>query len=874
MPVSPAPRAAAVALGLGALALGAALAFRPAPPAPLDDLYALGKPGHDDDPSARIAWEIQRYADPETGRIPEDIRTAEVAYAATLPVAPAARVSDWALRGPLSLGGRTRALAVDVTDDDVVLAGGVSGGMWRSEDGALTWTKTSGPLQLQSVTTLAQDTRPGQTDRWYYGTGEFRANSASDPGATYRGDGLFVSDDGGRSWLPLAATVSGTPGTSDDFDFVWRVATDPTTLSEDVVYAATWRGIFRSADGGSSWSRVLAQGSGASDVAVAGDGTVYATLDQADAYWRSDDGISWTSITPADYPPGQNRTVIAVAPSNPRIVYFVGDHGDGYANPNTVFYAYRDRGRPGSPVPSRMENRSANAQAATGGIQNYIQYCLGAAVHPDDPNVVYLAGVNLYRTDDAFATATVRELGNGHADNHEFSFTSDAAQLYVGSDGGVHRTTSPLGNSPFWADRNAGYTTSQFYDLALDPLPGGERLVGGLQDNGSWLARSADPADWRKLQGGDGAFSAFTADPAQVIVSYQNGEMRRRTYNAAGGETASVNIRPPTSGFQFIHPLDIDPVGLRKFYTFTGNDVWINPDISALGAQNTWAEIPNAVGGTISTVTAAHVPTDRLWVGTSGGSVYRIDDVFADGRTTRKLDPPEFPNGNVVQFATHPTDPDEVVVAFSNYNVDSVWRTTDGGDTWTSISGNLEENADGSGAGPSVRSVGILPTPGGAIYYAATSAGIYSAAGTDGGATVWELEAPDLIGYLVVDDVEVRHQDNVVAVATHGGGMFSTQALPVSAGAAPRVRDLAVVSYPNPSAGRAQVSVQTESAARLRVDVYDALGRRVATLHDGPVAAGGGVTVPLGGEALAPGRYVVRARAGDRVETTAVTIVR
>ena len=861
-------RSLASALTLGALCVGAALAFQTPAPPDLDGLYGFAKPGHDDDPSARLAWEEARYADPATGRVPEDIRSRELAFASTLPVS-SSRLSEWSLRGPLGLGGRTRALALDVTDDDVVLAGGVSGGMWRSTDGALTWTKTTGPLQLQSVTALVQDTRPGRTDRWYYGTGEFRANSASDPGATYRGDGIYTSADGGQSWLPLAGTVSGTPGSSsgDPFDYVWNLALDATNADQDEVYAATWLGIYRSVDGGDTWTAVLPMSSGASDVAVAADGTVYAALEQSDAYWTSPDGETWTSITPDDLPGGQNRTVIATAPSDPAVVYFVGDHGAGYANPRTVFFRY-------DAVAGTMENRSDNAQSATGGIQNYIQYCLGAAVHPLDPDVVYLAGVNLYRTDDAFASATVRTLGNGHADNHAFAFTSDAAELFVGSDGGVHRTTSPLSNGPFWADRNAGYTTSQFYDLALDPLPGGERLVGGLQDNGSWLARSADPADWRKLQGGDGAFSAFTADPAQVIVSYQNGEMRRRTYNAAGGETASVNIRPPTSGFQFIHPLDIDPVGLRKFYTFTGNDVWINPDISALGAQNTWAEIPNAVGGTISTVTAAHVPTDRLWVGTSGGSVYRIDDVFADGRTTRKLDPPEFPNGNVVQFATHPTDPDEVVVAFSNYNVDSVWRTTDGGDTWTSISGNLEENADGSGAGPSVRSVGILPTPGGAIYYAATSAGIYSAAGTDGGATVWELEAPDLIGYLVVDDVEVRHQDNVVAVATHGGGMFSTQALPVSAGAAPRVRDLAVVSYPNPSAGRAQVSVQTESAARLRVDVYDALGRRVATLHDGPVAAGGGVTVPLGGEALAPGRYVVRARAGDRVETTAVTIVR
>ena len=862
-------RSLASALTLGALCVGAALAFQTPAPPDLDGLYGFAKPGHDDDPSARLAWEEARYADPATGRVPEDIRSRELAFASTLPVS-SSRLSEWSLRGPLGLGGRTRALALDVTDDDVVLAGGVSGGMWRSTDGALTWTKTTGPLQLQSVTALVQDTRPGRTDRWYYGTGEFRANSASDPGATYRGDGIYTSADGGQSWLPLAGTVSGTPGSSsgDPFDYVWNLALDATNADQDEVYAATWLGIYRSVDGGDTWTAVLPMSSGASDVAVAADGTVYAALEQSDAYWTSPDGETWTSITPDDLPGGQNRTVIATAPSDPAVVYFVGDHGAGYANPRTVFFRY-------DAVAGTMENRSDNAQSATGGIQNYIQYCLGAAVHPLDPDVVYLAGVNLYRTDDAFASATVRTLGNGHADNHAFAFTSDAAELFVGSDGGVHRTTSPLSNGPFWADRNAGYTTSQFYDLALDPLPGGERLVGGLQDNGSWMARSADADDWRKLQGGDGAFSAFTSNPQQVVVSYQNGVMIRRTYNASGTETASINVSPPTSGFQFIHPFEIDPVGLEKFYTFTGNDLWLNPDISAPSVPNaSWIELSNVTVGNISHVTAAHTPADRLWVGTSSGRLYRMDDVFSDEPAVEQVDPSEFPNGNVVHVATHPTDPDEAVVAFSNYNVVSLWRTTDAGETWTAIAGNLEENPDGTGAGPSVRAAGILPSPDGAIYYAATSAGVYSTAALDGDATAWELEAADLVGYLVVDDLEIRPEDNVVAIATHGGGMFSTQAFPVAGEAAPALRDLVVGAYPNPSAGRAQVSVQSKRAARLRIDVYDARGRRVSTLHDAAVAAGGGVTVPLGGERLAPGRYVVRARAGDRVETTAVTIVR
>ena len=131
-------------------------------------------------------------------------------------------------RGPYNVGGRTRALAIDVTDENIILAGGVSGGVWRSTDGGSSWTKTTGSSYLHSVTSLSQDTRSGQESTWYYVTGELIGNSASEGGASYAGNGVYKSTDGGLNWTLLTSTSSSITEFDSYFDYNWRVAVNPT----------------------------------------------------------------------------------------------------------------------------------------------------------------------------------------------------------------------------------------------------------------------------------------------------------------------------------------------------------------------------------------------------------------------------------------------------------------------------------------------------------------------------------------------------------------------------------------------------------------------------------------------------------------------
>ena len=124
-----------------------------------------------DNPAERVVWERIRLADPNTGFIPKNIRKKEMIFAKTLPISSTLNKSNWIHRGPYNVGGRTRALAIDVLDENILLAGGASGGMFRSVDGGQSWQMTTNPNQLHNVTCVSQDTRAGNENVWYFGSG-------------------------------------------------------------------------------------------------------------------------------------------------------------------------------------------------------------------------------------------------------------------------------------------------------------------------------------------------------------------------------------------------------------------------------------------------------------------------------------------------------------------------------------------------------------------------------------------------------------------------------------------------------------------------------------------------------------------------------
>jgi len=226
-----------------------------------------GGEGMDEDIEARMKWETQMLADPATGKVPDYVRAKELAFGTTLPKQPEPQTksgSFWQSRGPWNVGGRTRAVAIDVTNENVIIAAGVSGGIYRSIDSGTTWTKITGPSQDIDISCLVQDTRPGKTNIWYAGTGELIGNSAGGSSyySMYYGDGILKSTDGGVTFSKIASTSYDAPQTYHPFDIVNNIVIDEADTG-DVLFAAVGDqggNIYKSVNGGTSWTLIKGGG--------------------------------------------------------------------------------------------------------------------------------------------------------------------------------------------------------------------------------------------------------------------------------------------------------------------------------------------------------------------------------------------------------------------------------------------------------------------------------------------------------------------------------------------------------------------------------------------------------------------------------------
>ncbi len=773
----------------------------------------------------RREYMMARYANPATGTVPDNVRAMEMAFAATMPGAfapdkpyDATQSGAFEQRGPWNVGGRTRAFAIDVSNDQTFIAAGVSGGIWRTTNAGVTWVKTTAPDQIHAVTSLTQDPRPGKTQTWYAATGEIWGNSAQ-----ISGNGIWKSTDNGLSWFPLTSTISATEPSGNAFAYAWRIVVNPTAQADEVYVATARNGIQRSTDGGQTWRSVVASGSLFTDIIVTPSGTFYASgsaftggqLNTRGGIWRSTDGATWTDISPADLPANVRRIVLAVAPSDERQLYVIaetpnaGTVGKFILRDRTIeewhsLWKYR-RGVGTNADSGTWDNRSANIPLFGGRNGDFISqggYDLVAAVSPADTNVVLVGGTNLYRNTDGFRTsqnnAWIGGYGwptpgtlfplypNHHPDQHGFTFMpGNATKGYSYNDAGIFRTDNLFADTVKWESLNNGYLTTQFYAVATPDIAGDARLVGGMQDNGSYMTSSNTLTNpWLYRLGGDGSYCVFADSGRTLYASSQQGRVRRILFDAEGNETGRTRIDPVgATDYLFINPFAVDPNNSNVVIQAGGRMLWRNSDVTRipLGRDDSTSIGWDSLGttrlesGQISSVAFAHAPAHQLWYGTTTGRLFRIEDAQAAVVQPTEFTHPVLPRGAFVSgIAIDHEDARHVVVSYSNYGVESVVATTDGGITWTAVGGNLEGNGPTQRGGPAVNDIAIVPMADGTCrYVAATSIGLYYAIELNGSSTVWINAAAQEVGTVPVFMVRTRTADDVVAVGTHGRGTYT-----------------------------------------------------------------------------------------------------
>ncbi len=846
-------------------------------------LLALEKSaiGTIDDPAKRASYEALIISDPKSGQIPRGIKLREYRFSQTLRPSRLANTRQtqdgWDQRGPFNVGGRTRALAIDVTNEDVFLAGGTSGGMWRTEDAGASWSKSTHPLNLHSATCIAQDTRAGQTNVWYYGTGELRGNTArSGPSAPFRGDGIFKSTDGGRTWDILPASSDGlTSKFNTQFRYVWEIVVNHSRSDIDEVFAATYGGVVRSQDGRISWEVVLGDallnlpdttnlnnqaGARLTDVVITEDGILYATLDLDSSpkggIYKSSNGANWVDITPDNFPAEFRRTEIGPSFSNPNIVYFLSD-----ADPAQI-WRYDDSG-----IGLKWTDLSQNVPAfdhQVGDFDAQNSYNLLVRVHPSNPEIVFVGGTNLYRSTDGFTTSEntawvggynpdaegIDNFPGHHPDQHVLRFfPSNSSRSLSAHDGGISVTENNLAEQIRWSDLNNGFVTSQFYAVNLDQSAVNNLVIGGMQDNGSQATTSTNFfSDWQRILGADGGYCAVAGAGSYFYFSFQDSQIFRVRLNNQFLITDFARVDPvgggdsPGQGYLFINPFELDPINNNVMYLTGGNIVWRNSNLSQIptGSRNptilNWTKLDRTeiMLGQISSISVSRTPPHVVYFGTTQGQVMKITEANRPDYQVRDISAAEFPqNGYVASIAVSKADANQLIVVFSNYNVQSLFFSLDGGNGFQAVSGNLEENSDGSGNGPSIRWAEIIPmNDGGFTYLVATSTGLYLTRQLEGVNTIWTPEGEETIGNVVVPMVRYRSLDGMVVAGTHGNGVYTrkfNQVLPLEELPIAPIVELGQ-NYPNPFDQLTTIPFNVPEDGIARVKIYDPLGREVKTL--------------------------------------------
>ncbi len=778
-----------------------------------------------------MEFEFNMVKNPVTGKIPEGIRDAELNQVREIltreQLTENIEANAYSFQGPNNLGGRTRALVYDIRFDgvtnNIIIAGGVSGGVFKSTDNGASFTRKSPTSDLFSVTALAQDTRVGFRDTWYYAGGEFTGNSAGATGAAYRGKGVYKSTDNGETWTFLATSNTGVYEVFDNrADYISKIVVDPTSGN---VYAAGVDAIYRSTDAGSTWGIVLTSGSGSlssgfvTDLVVTSGGKFYASFSGTSptaptdmpGVWSSLTGASgsWTKIAgtgAATNPAGWNvaagygRVVLAIAPSLESRVYAVYWNGVSYGCPGGTPEAELYRWDNGTSTWTDLSANLPNEGGCLVGNDPFaVQtgYDLVMSVKPDNADVVFLGGTNIYRSTSGFTTtaATTRVGGyvspasyglylNSHPDIHAIIFQPGSPGIMLcGNDGGIQRTTDNLAGTVVWTQINTGYRTYQYYYVAMDPNTGNNKVLGGAQDNGSTRNIGGTGTNFELVRGGDGVsvgLSNVILASTYEYVGTQLGNINRR--NSASALGAVTIITPPgESGTGlFVTLFKLDPDNTENLYYANDNALYRTTSASTVtsAAWTSMTGIATSVGaanditaiattrGTYSAVTAS------LFMGTSNGRLFRLNDPAGVAAATAPVDITggTFPAGFVSSIAVNPRNDDTLLVTFSNYSVSSIWWTGNANSaipTWTAVEGSISL--------PSIRSSSIHAVPNSieVQYFVGTSVGLFTVTGLPA-VTTWVQDGISEIGNAVVSNIAFRPSDANMLIGTHGSGIWKT----------------------------------------------------------------------------------------------------
>ncbi len=622
--------------------------------------------------------------------------------------------------GPANMSGRITALAVpELPGHKTMYAGTAGGGVWKTVNAGVTWEPAFAEAGLGSIGDVA--VAPSKPEVVWVGTGERNSLRSSS-----WGDGVWKSEDAGKSWKRMGLEDSRQTG---------RIVIHP--KNPDIVYVAAlghlWgpnaeRGIYKTVDGGKSWQKILFVDDTTGFVDLKLDPTnpevLYAAswhrlrwggnhMEGAGAgsgIWKSvDGGKSWKRLTDPGLKNGlpteaMGRIGLSLAASSRRTVYAVIQVARGSTNPRLSAEGGVFRSEDAGATWTRQNDLSA--------VPDY--YYNEVWADPSDPQRVWLTAITLDLSKDGGRTIATQRMEGVHSDNHALWIDpADSDHMVLGNDGGVYIT---LDGGKRWAHQLI--PVAQFYETDLDSTRAPYHVCGGLQDNGVWCGPSRTrerfgitAADWYAVYGGDGFHSAVPADsPTVRYAEYQFGALSRWDVN----DSRYIPMHPEAedagmeSAYEFrwdwnapfilsAHDPRVLYLGGNYLFKFTDRGrSWriLGPDMTRVAREHPEPDTGHTGYHALHSVAESPLDAAVLWTGSDDGLLWTTADAGKSWRNVTAAIPDAAVQRCVVsEIAPSHFDKRSAYVSYDCHDRDDydphIFRTTDAGATFTSVTGDL-----------------------------------------------------------------------------------------------------------------------------------------------------------------------------------------
>jgi Ca2+-binding RTX toxin-like protein len=643
--------------------------------------------------------------------------------------------------------GRISAIATHPTQAGTAYVGAATGGVWKTTDHGATWTPIFDAQPSLAIGAIAVN--PANPSIMYVGTGE--ANGSVD---SYYGTGLYRSANGGSTWTKIPAVQADGCWISDI-----EIGPDPNRVLvgvADYSYGARrgpgtcTKGVWRSTNDGSTWSN---RGLNPTSIAAVpgAPAIVYAGSAFDGLYKSTDGGATWSKLS-ATYVPSSEmgRVEVATGASNANRVWAAFATADGGS-----LYAPCQGG--GCYYSSLLRSDNAGVTWDTVGVdsQPFPWYSMELAVNPGNSLLGFFGGVHPYAFSGDLTGDTDEFLpGTTHADLHAIAYDA-SGRAWLGTDGGVYRVYEE-GNAITNANGD-GIPTIQFnHGFAGDP---DGRLIGGTQDNGTVTTTASGTVPWLNVLGCDGGAAAV--DPVAPATLYMTTQytcgkhlIRKSTDGGATSTLADSGVDLTQPG-GFYPPFLMDPGDRSTLYVGL-NDVFVTHN----GAES-WTKLGSqSLSGKLSALGAA-TSDDTLYAGTELGKLgrYRAGS-WVDVTGT-------LPERWVNDIWVDPDDSAHALVGLSGFGTGHLYETANSGGTWTNVSGNLPDTP--------VNAIEVDLEGGAPLVFAGTDVGVFS---SDDNGVTWSDSSGNLPN-TVVSDLLFDPSSSKLVVATHGRGAF-TASVPVT----------------------------------------------------------------------------------------------